>query len=96
MKVTINIIYKIGFIIIFIFLFELMGLYKILFNFSLVTMHQACRLMGIGCLLLIPEYLLSAKEYEKKFNEYSPLTASYWIFSLLMGLFLIVIPFFVN
>jgi len=96
MKVIFNIIYKIGFLLIFIFLFELMGVYKVLFNLNIVSMKQACILMGTGCLFLIPEYLLSKKEYEKKFNEYNPLIASYWVFALLMGIFLIVIPFFVN
>jgi predicted tellurium resistance membrane protein TerC len=85
MKLLINIIFKIGLIIIFIFVMDLTEVYKKLFGFGLIKTPYACIFVGIGFLLLVPEYFFSLKEYEKQFNKYNPRLASYWVFSLLVS-----------
>ena len=89
-----KVLFKTGFLVFFIFVMELMGIYRGLFGFHIIKIQYAFIFAGIGLLLIVPEYFFSFKDYEKKYGEFNPRRASYWIMSLCAGIFLILLPFF--
>ena len=85
--------YKIGIIIVVVFGIELFGLSRYIFGFRLVNIRLTASAVGLGIIFLVPEYYFNSEEYAEKYGKYNPMLASYWVFSLIMGMFFAIVPF---
>jgi hypothetical protein len=83
-------LFKIGLFLILVFGSIILGIFRIFFRRDPVSTQCASILLGVGFILLVPEYYYSSK------GQGDARRLSYWVFSLFAGLFLIGITFIVK